>query len=93
MQNTGKVAGEEVVQLYVKHLQSKVERPLQELRGFRRVAIQPGETRTVQLPLPASSLAYWDSGRKAFVVEPDTIEISVGGSSADGKLKTRVTVQ
>jgi len=93
VQNTGKVAGEEVVQLYVKHLQSKVERPVKELRGFRRVAIRPGETRTVELPLPAKSLAYWDASRKAFIVEPDTVEISVGGSSADEKLKTRVTVQ
>jgi beta-glucosidase len=80
------------VQLYVKHLQSKVERPVKELRGFRRVAIQPGEARTVQLPLPANSLAYWDTSRKAFVVEPDTVEISVGGSSTDEKLKTRVAV-
>jgi beta-glucosidase len=93
IQNSGKVAGEEVVQLYVKHLQSKVERPVKELRGFRRIALQPGETKTVELPLPAKSLAYWDTSRQAFVVEPDTVEISVGGSSADEKLKTRVTVQ
>jgi len=93
VQNSGKVAGEEVVQLYVKHLQSKVERPAKELRGFRRVAIQPGETKTVDLPLPARSLAYWDTGTKAFVVERDTVEISVGGSSAADNLKTKVTVQ
>jgi len=93
VQNGGKVAGEEVVQLYVKHLQSKVERPLKELRGFRRVALEPGQTRTVELPLPAKSLAYWDISRQAFVVEPDTVEISVGGSSADERLKTKVTVQ
>src|SRR5208283_3333071 len=47
VRNTGKVAGEEVVQLYVKHLQSKVQRPMKELRGFRRVAIAPGETKIV----------------------------------------------
>jgi len=67
----------------------QVERPVQELRGFRRVAIRPGETRTVELPLPAKSLANWDTNWKAFVVEPDTVEISVGVSSADEKLKTR----
>jgi beta-glucosidase len=93
VKNTGRRMGEEVVQLYVKHLQSKVERPTKELRGFRRVALQPGETKTVELPLPAKSLAYWDTSQRAFVVEPDTVEISVGGSSADEKLKTRVTVQ
>ena len=91
--NTGDRAGEEVMQLYVKHLRSKVGRPVKELRGFRRVALQPGETTTVELPLPAKSLAYWDTGRHAFVVEPDTVEISVGGSSADAKLKTKVKVQ
>ncbi|MGO8701885.1 MAG: glycoside hydrolase family 3 C-terminal domain-containing protein [Limisphaerales bacterium] len=93
VRNSGKVAGEEVVQLYVKHLQSKVERPLRELRGFRRVALQPGETKTVELLLPAKSLAYWDAGRQAFVLEPDTVEIGVGGSSADDKLKTRLRIQ
>jgi beta-glucosidase len=93
VRNTGKMAGEEVVQLYVRHLQSKVERPLKELRGFRRVALQPGESKTVELPLPAKSLAYWDSGRQKFVVESDTVEVSVGSSSADEKLKTRVSVQ
>jgi len=93
VQNTGKMAGDEVVQLYVKHLQSKVDRPLKELRGFRRMAIQPGETKTVELALPAKSIAYWDTGTKAFVVESDTIEISVGGSSAADNLKTKLTVQ
>ena len=93
VQNSGKMAGDEVVQLYVKHLGSKVDRPLKELRGFRRVAIQPGETKTVELALPAKSLAYWDIGTKAFVVEPDTVEISVGGSSAADNLKAKVTVQ
>jgi len=93
LQNSGKIPGEEVVQLYVKHLQSKVERPVKELRGFRRIALQPGETKTVTLSLPAKSLAYWDTSKQAFIVEPDRIEISVGGSSADEKLRTRLTVQ
>ena len=93
VQNSGQAAGEEVVQLYVKHLRSKVERPVKELRGFRRVAIPPAEIKTVEFPLPAKSLAYWDTGRHAWVVEPDTIEISVGGSSAEEQLKTRVAVQ
>jgi beta-glucosidase len=93
VKNTGKRAGEEVVQLYVKHLDSKVERPAKELRGFQRVALKAGETKTVQLPLPAKSLAYWDTTKQAYVVEPDNVEISVGGSSVDGKLKTKVKVQ
>jgi beta-glucosidase len=79
--------------LYVKHLKSQVPRPLKELRGFRRVALQPGESRTIGLPLMARSLAHWDAGRRAFVVETDTIEISVGGSSDDARLKTRIPVR
>ena len=93
VRNTGKRAGEEVVQWYVKHLDSKVERPTKELRGFQRIMFKPGETKTVELPLPAKSLAYWDASRNAMVVEPDRVEISVGGSSVDEKLKTTVRVQ
>lgn len=58
--NMGERAGDEVVQLYVKHLESKVERPLKELRGFKRISIQPKETKTVEIPLKAETLAYWD---------------------------------
>ena len=58
--NTGSRAGDEVVQLYVKHLGSKVERPREELVGFRRVSIEPGQTKMVEIALPASRLAYWD---------------------------------
>jgi beta-glucosidase len=93
VRNTSKRAGEEVVQLYVKHLDSKVERPAKELKGFQRVALKPGETKTVALPLLATSLAYWDTNRKGMVVEPDRVELSVGGSSADERLQTRITVR
>jgi beta-glucosidase len=49
--NTGSRTGDEVVQLYVKHLKSKVERPIEELKGFQRVTLNPNETKTVQIPL------------------------------------------
>jgi len=93
VKNSGNRAGEEVVQLYVKHLKSGEERPLQELRGFRRIALQPGEGRTVEFLLKAQSLAYWDMKQHAFVVESDNIEIGVGGSSADLPLKQTVAVK
>ncbi len=93
VKNTGNRAGDEVVQLYVKHLNSKVPRPLKELRGFQRIPLQPGETKAVEFPLTATSLADWDMTQHAWVVEPDQVEISVGGSSADDHLKTRITVQ
>ena len=63
--NTGKIAGDAVPQLYVRHLGSKVERPALKLAGFGRVRLEPGQTKTVQIPVKASQLAYWDTGRKA----------------------------
>jgi beta-glucosidase len=93
VQNAGKRAGDEVVQLYVRHVKSEVQRPIKELRGFRRVALASGETKTVELPLKAESLAYWDTDKHAFVVEPDTIEVMVGGSSVELPLKKSVRVE
>jgi beta-glucosidase len=92
LKNTGRRAGEEVAQLYVTHLGSKVERPLKELKGFARVALRPGETKRVTLTLPAERLAYWDVKSKRFVVEPDRVRLMVGGSSADVRLSRDLDV-
>jgi beta-glucosidase len=92
VQNAGKRMGDEVVQLYVKHLNSKVQRPVQELRGFQRITLQPGEKKTVSIPLPAESLAYWDTDKQKFVVEEGKIEIMMGSSSADIRQKKAVEV-
>ena len=67
--NTGSRAGDEVVQLYVKHLGSKVERPREQLAGFRASTVEPHETKTVEIALPASRLAYWDGKLQALQVE------------------------
>ena len=91
--NTGNRAGDEVVQLYVKHLHSKVERPRQELKGFRRVTIKAGETQTVEIPLKASALAYWDEKSGAFKVETEPVRLMLGDSSSDIKLTTTVDVR
>ncbi|MFL6208526.1 MAG: glycoside hydrolase family 3 C-terminal domain-containing protein [Pyrinomonadaceae bacterium] len=93
VRNTGRRAGEEVAQLYVKHLDSKVERPAQELKGFSRMALQPGETRAVTIMLPADRLAYWDTSRQQFVVEPERVQLLVGSSAADIRLKQVVRVR
>jgi beta-glucosidase len=81
VKNTGSREGDEVVELYVSHVGSKVERPQQELKGFARVHLKAGETRPVSLNLPAASLTYWDQAAKAFVLEADKVEVKVGGSS------------
>jgi len=90
--NSGKRAGDEVVQLYVQHLGSTVERSIRELKGYKRVALKPGETRTVELPLAAASLAYWDSGGHHWVVESEAVRIQVGASSTDIRLDKPITV-
>jgi beta-glucosidase len=92
LKNTGSRAGEEVVQLYVKHLTSSVQRPNQELKAFRRLALQAGEIRTVTLELKGEQLAYWDVSRHKFAVENGSVQIMIGSSSADIKLKQPVKI-
>jgi beta-glucosidase len=92
VKNMGRRAGEEVVQMYVKHMGSSVERPIEELKGFKRVSIEAGKKQTITMTLSASQLAYWDTNKKAFVVEPDKVQIMVGSSSADIKLSRVINV-
>jgi beta-glucosidase len=81
--NAGAVAGEEVVQLYVATEGSKVERAPKELKAFARVALSPGETRTVRLSVPAADLAYFDAATSGWVVEPNSYAAIVGRHAAD----------
>ena len=92
VKNTGSRAGEEVIQMYVMHLQSSVARPLKELKGFSRIMLQPGQKKTLTLPLAGKQLAYWDTHKQRFIVEDDRIQIMVGPSSADTKLSRSVRV-
>jgi len=91
--NTGAYAGEEVVQLYVSAISSTVERAPKELKAFTRIALQPDETKTVQLSVPISQLAYYDETQADFVVEPLEYELFVGTHSLDQHaLKARFVV-
>jgi beta-glucosidase len=90
--NTGKRAGDEVVQLYVHQVKSSVKRPAKELRGFQRIRLQPGETKAVTFTLPAEKLAFWDEKTHGFVVEPGAFDVMMGASSADIRLKDQVEV-
>jgi len=91
--NTGSRAGDAVVQMYVKHLGSKVERPREELEGFKRVTIQPNETKRVEIPLKASTLAWWDQKLPGFRVEAEPVRVMMGNSSGDIQASTTVKVQ
>jgi beta-glucosidase len=90
--NSGAVAGDEVVQLYVSHPASRVSRPIKELRGYRRVTLNPGETRTVRFSVPVSSLAYWNEQSDRWVVETAPLELQVGASSADIRAERTIQV-
>jgi len=93
IKNTGKTNGDEVVQLYVKHPFSKIQRPLKELKGFKRVSIEAGEKVTVQIPLKASNLKYWNSTKQQFELEKEQIELQVGSSSDQILLIKEITVK
>lgn len=81
--NTGMVAGQEVVQLYVRDSAARVARPAKELKGFVKVALQPGETQTVTFSLDREALAYWDDVQHTWVAEAGEFEVLVGSSSQD----------
>jgi beta-glucosidase len=91
VKNTGRRASDEVVQMYVQHLGSKVDRPLLELKGFKRVHIAAGATETVTLDLKPRDLAYWDASAHEWRVEKEQVRVLAGGSSDN--LPVQATLQ
>ncbi|HRZ47625.1 MAG TPA: glycoside hydrolase family 3 N-terminal domain-containing protein [Candidatus Paceibacterota bacterium] len=87
--NTGRRTGSEVVQMYIRDCVSSVTRPVKELKGFKKVWLQPGETKTVALDITPESLAFYDVNMK-YVVEPGEFEIMVGASSRDTDLQRTI---
>ena len=81
--NIGKVAGEEVAQLYVRDLVGTVTRPVKELTGFRRLALAPGESQVVSFELTTDDLAFWNQAAKR-VAEPGQFQVWIAGDSASG---------
>jgi beta-glucosidase len=84
--NTGKVAGAEVAQLYVQPTQSSVPRPVKELKGFKKVMLNPGESAQVELNVTRQDLSFWDETSHNWKAEPGQFNILVGSSSADVRL-------
>ena len=93
VKNTGKMDGKEVVQLYVRDLQSSVFRPLHELKGFEKVFLKSGETRTVTFTLDKRSFAYWNTQIHDWYVESGDFEIEIARSSRDVALSENVYVE
>lgn len=90
--NTGKVAGKEIVQLYVRDVQSTFARPEKELKGFAKVELNPRQTKTVTFTLDREAFWYFDTARNAWTVEPGEFEILIGASSRDIRLTGSVTL-
>ena len=90
--NTGKRAGAEIVQLYVAKPGAEVLRPAQELKGFAKVQLQPGESKTVTIPLDDKAFRYWNTKTDSWEVEGGSYELRVGASSADIRLTAVVEV-
>jgi len=84
--NTGKREGTEVVQLYIRDVVSSVTRPVKELKGFKRVRLQPGESTTVEFDVTPELLKFYDVNMK-YVVEPGDFELMAGNSSRNEDLK------
>jgi beta-glucosidase len=91
VKNTGSMAGHEIVQLYVSDLKSSLIRPPKELKGFKKINLDPGETKAVSFTLNDRSFSFYDPHRGAWVMEPGDFEILVGSSSTDIRLKGILT--
>lgn len=89
VKNTGARAGTETVQLYIRDVVSSVTRPIKELKGFKKIFLQPGETKTVALEITPEALAFYGINKK-YAVEPGDFEIMVGNSSRDEDLEKMI---
>ncbi|MDE6069872.1 MAG: fibronectin type III-like domain-contianing protein, partial [Alistipes sp.] len=81
--NTGAREGAEVVQLYIRDVESSLPRPVKELKGFRKVTLAPGETQEVVFDIDRDALCFFDDARHAWVAEPGRFEAWVASSAAD----------
>jgi beta-glucosidase len=92
LENSGSVDGDDVVQVYFRHVNSKVPQPKLALCGFSRVSLKHGESKTVTVDIPTARLRYWDTEKKQYVVEPGDYEILIGAASDDIRLKAPMTI-
>jgi beta-glucosidase len=92
LKNTGKCDGDEVVQLYVHRLNSQVEWPEKELKGFIRVSLKAGESKSVTMMLPISQLRYWDDKTHGWRLESGKIQVMLGSSSSDIRLVKNIEI-
>lgn len=87
--NTGDRAGAEVVQLYISDLKATVLRPTKELKGFDKINLEPGETKTVEFTIDSKALSFYNESKQQWDAEPGYFEALIGASSADIKGKVK----
>lgn len=92
IQNTGSRDGDEVVQVYLKHLASPVPQPIRSLIAFQRVAVKAGATQKIGFDIPVERFHYWDVEKKAYVVDPGSYELEIGAASSDIRQTCRIEV-
>jgi len=92
LKNTGKMAGDEIAQLYIRDLISSITRPVIELKGFKKVHLEPGQTKEVSFDVSPDLLSFWDRDMK-YSVEPGDFSIMIGASCTDIKLKSILKVE
>ena len=95
VKNTGSRAGAEIVQLYVSDLKSSLPRPVKELKGFRKITLQPGQEQTVSFTIDRKALSFYDDTKQDWVAEPGAFEALVGASACDirGKAAFELTAR
>jgi len=91
--NTGSRDGDAVVEMYVQHMGAKVQQPHEALKGFKRVTVAAGATKTVEIPLKAETLAWWDEKLPGWKVESEPMKVMIGDSSADMLLNATIHVE
>ncbi|HEX3007205.1 MAG TPA: glycoside hydrolase family 3 C-terminal domain-containing protein [Bacteroidales bacterium] len=93
LKNTGTVAADEVVQAYVHRINPSVEWPYKELKAFSRISVNPGEVKHIALKIPVKSLQYWNTATHTWSDDPCNIELLVGASAGDVKLKQDIALE
>lgn len=93
VRNTGKIAGKEIVQVYVQPVKPGLKRPLRELKAFSKVHLEPGEARTVELKLQARDFQYYDIAHAGWVLDAEAFVIEAAASSRDIRLTSRIACE
>ncbi|MCM1378050.1 MAG: glycoside hydrolase family 3 C-terminal domain-containing protein [Prevotella sp.] len=90
--NTGNRKGKEVVQVYISDVESSVDRPIKELKGFKKIELNPGETANVTVEIDASQIGFFDANKHQWIVEPGEFQVLVGSSATDIRSKAKFKI-